>query len=103
MLDRSKTAQLFQCIEIDGPVVDLVSPLAQEIADHVLTRPLRAARRGDRDEIPRHGKLRVERVIHRAQNSPLNVGNCHHFHLLAVTWITALLERLMTNCTDIAR
>jgi len=42
------------------PVVDLVAALAQEIADHVLTRPFGTADGGNRDKILRGGQLRVE-------------------------------------------
>ena len=60
MLDRAEAAQILQIVDIDMPVVDLVAALAQEIADHVLARPLRAAGRGNRDKIPGGRKLRVE-------------------------------------------
>jgi len=39
MLDRAEAAQVPEIIDIDMPVVDLVTALAQEIADHVLARP----------------------------------------------------------------
>ncbi len=43
MLDRPVTAQVLQVANIDMPVVHLIAAAAQEIADHVLARPFRAA------------------------------------------------------------
>src|SRR4030095_476798 len=60
MLDRAEAAQVLQILDIDMPVVDLVTALPQEIADHVLARPFGAAGRGDRDKIPRRRQLRVK-------------------------------------------
>src|SRR6202521_1586442 len=60
MLDRAKAAQILQGVEIDLPVVDLVATLAQEIADHVLARPFRAAGGRYSDKIHGGRKLRVE-------------------------------------------
>ncbi len=60
VLDRTEAAQVLQVVLIDDPVIHLVAALAQQAADHVLARPFGAARRGDRDKIPRHRKLRVE-------------------------------------------
>jgi hypothetical protein len=65
MLDRPKTAQIFQLVDIDMPIVDLVAAPPQEIADHVLARPFGAAGRGDRDQIPGGRKLRVETGVDR--------------------------------------
>ena len=55
-----KPRRSFKIVDIDMPVVDLVAALPQEIADHVLARPFRAAGRGNRDKIPCGRKLRVE-------------------------------------------
>jgi hypothetical protein len=43
MLDRAEAAQIFQDVEVDVPVVDLVATRPQQIADHVLARPFSAA------------------------------------------------------------
>ena len=75
MLDRSKAAQILQFIGVDMPVVHLIAALAQEIADHVLTRPFGAAGRGDRDEIPGSRELRVEAGIDGIQDLPLRIGS----------------------------
>ena len=68
MLDRTEAAQILQIPDVDMPVVDLVAALAQEIADHVLARPLGAAGRGDRDEIPGGRQLRVKAGIDGVEN-----------------------------------
>src|SRR5260370_20708687 len=60
MLDRAKAARVFQIVDIDMPVVDLVAALPQEIADHVLARTFGTAGRGNCNKIPRGGELRVE-------------------------------------------
>src|SRR5690348_13224900 len=51
MLDRTVAAQSLEIVEINMPVVDLITSLAQEIADHILARTFRASGRGDRDKI----------------------------------------------------
>src|SRR5260370_35389426 len=65
MLDRPKTAQIFQVGDIDMPIVDLVAALPQEIADHVLARPFRAAGAAARDQIPRGRELRANTSVAR--------------------------------------
>src|ERR1700736_999741 len=60
MLDRAKAAQVFQIVDIDMPVIDLVAALPQEIADHVLARTFGTAGRGNCNKIPSGGELRVE-------------------------------------------
>src|SRR3954454_18369975 len=50
MFDWSEAAQVFQLIDFDMPVVDLVAALAQQIADHVLARSFRTSGRGNSDE-----------------------------------------------------
>ena len=74
MLDRAEAAQILQIVDVDMPVVDLIAALAQEIADHVLARPFGAAGRGDRDEIPRRRKLRVEAGIDGVEDFLLRIG-----------------------------
>jgi len=64
MLDRAEAAQVFQIVDLDVPVVDLIAALTQEIAHHVLARPFRTAGRRNRDKIPRRGQLRVEIGVH---------------------------------------
>ena len=56
------------------PVIDLIAPRAQEIADHVLARSLGAAGRGDRDKVAGGRKLRVEAGIDGVENSLLGIG-----------------------------
>src|SRR5882762_4813347 len=77
MLDRAEAAQILQLVDIDMPVVDLVATLPQEIADHVLARSFRAAGRGNRNKIPRRGKLRVEAGIDGVEDSLLGVCGVH--------------------------
>jgi hypothetical protein len=77
MLDRAEAAQVFQIIDIDMPVIDLIAAPAQQIADHVLARPLGAAGRRYRDEIPRGGKLRVETGIDGIEDSLLGIAGVH--------------------------
>ena len=60
MFNRAEAAQVFQGIEIDAPVVDLIAAPAQEIADHVLARPFRAAGGRYSDKVHGGRKLRVE-------------------------------------------
>jgi hypothetical protein len=67
------------------PVVDLVAPLAQEIADHVLAWPLRAAGRGYRDKIPCCGKLRLEIGVNGVENSLLGIDGVHFRHCLPLS------------------
>ena len=80
MFDRPEAAQILQIVETDMPVVDLVAAPAQEIADHVLTRSLRAAGRRYRDKIPCGGKLRVETGVDGVENSLLGVDGVHFRH-----------------------
>lgn len=75
MLDRAESAQISEIVEIDVPVVDLVAALAQQIADHVLARPLGAAGRGDRDEGLRRRKLRIESLVNGGKDSLLRLGS----------------------------
>ena len=77
MLDRTKTAQILQIVDVDMPVVDLIAALAQEIADHVLARPFGAAGRGNRDKIPRGGKLGVEAGIDGIEDFFLGIDGIH--------------------------
>lgn len=74
MLDRTKTAQILQILDVDMPVVDFIAALPQEIADHVLAWPLGAAGRGDRDEIPRRCQLRVKAGIDGVEDFLLRIG-----------------------------
>src|SRR2546423_12845733 len=74
MLDRAIAAKVFQIVEIEMPVVDLIAALAQQIADQVLARALRAAGRGDRDEVARGRELRIEAGIDRIQDFLLCLG-----------------------------
>ena len=77
MLDRTEAAQILQIVDVDMPVVDLVAALAQEIADHVLTRPFGAAGRGDRDKIPRGRKLRIEAGVDGVEDFLLVIAGVH--------------------------
>ena len=81
MLDRAEAAQILQVVDVDMPVVDLVAALAQQIADHVLARPLRAAGRGYRDEIPRGRQLRVEAGVDGVEDLLFDIAgirlHCH--------------------------
>ena len=74
MLDRTDAAQTLQFIDIDMPIVDLVAPLPQQVAHHVLARPFSTARAGDRGELPRGFDLPIERLVHRVENPPLLIG-----------------------------
>src|SRR4030088_3162293 len=78
MLDRAEATQVFQLVDIDMPVVDLVAALPQEIADHVLARTFGAANRGNRDKIPRRRKLRSEIGVDGVQDL-LSVFDGVHF------------------------
>jgi hypothetical protein len=77
MLDRAEAAQVFQIIDIDMPVIDLIAALAQEIADHVLARPFGAAGRGYRDKIPCGRELRVEAGIDGIEDSSAVIAGVH--------------------------
>ena len=81
MLDRAEAAQILQIVDIDMPVVDLVAALAQEIADHVLARPLRAAGRGYRDKIPCGRKLRVEIGVDGVEDFLPGIDGVHLRHV----------------------
>ena len=56
------------------PIVDLVAALAQEVAYHVLTRPLRPAGRRDRDEVAGGCKLSFKAAIDGVKNPLLRFG-----------------------------
>src|SRR4051794_12727743 len=75
MRDRTKAAQVLQILDIDMPVVDLIAALAQEIADHVLARPLGAACRGDRDKIPGGRKLGIKAGIDGVEDFLMRFGS----------------------------
>jgi hypothetical protein len=85
MLDRTEAAQILQIVDVDMPVVDLIAALAQEIADHVLARPFRAAGGGNRDKIPRGRKLRVETGIDGIEDFLLGIGGIHRVVFLSYT------------------
>ena len=74
MLDRTKTAQILQILDVDMPVVDLIAALAQQVADHVLARPFGAAGRGDRNEIPRRRQLRIKAGVNGVEDFLLRIG-----------------------------
>jgi hypothetical protein len=75
VFDRTEAAQILEIVDVDVPVVDLVAALAQEIADHVLARPLGAAGRGDRNEIAGGRKLGIEASVDGIQDLLLRIGN----------------------------
>src|SRR5947209_17136266 len=77
MLDRTEAAQIFQLVEVDMPIVDLVAALPQEIAHHVLAWAFRAASRRNRDKVPCGRKLRVEICVDSVDNSLMGVGGVH--------------------------
>jgi hypothetical protein len=77
MLDRTEAAQIPEIVDVDVPIVDLVTALPQEIADHVLAWSFGAAGGRNRHKIPRSGKLRVETGINRVKNSLLGVCGVH--------------------------
>ena len=77
MIDRAEAAQISQIVDVDMPVVDLIAALAQEIADHVLARPFRAAGRGYRDKIARGGKLGVEIGVDGIEDFPSGIDDVH--------------------------
>jgi hypothetical protein len=74
VLDGPEAAQILEVVDLDVPVVDLVSARAQEVADHVLAWPLRTARRGDRDEIACGRELGFEAGIDGVKNPLLRFG-----------------------------
>ncbi len=74
MLDRAVAAQVLQFVEIEMPVIHLIAAPAQQVADHVLARPLRAAGRGDRDEVGGGCKLRIKTGIDGIEDSLLGFG-----------------------------
>jgi hypothetical protein len=59
------------------PVVDLVAALPQQISDHVLARPFRAAGRGYGDKIPRGCKLGVEIGVDGVKDLLLGIDGVH--------------------------
>src|SRR6267154_2778035 len=77
MLDRTEAAQILQILDIDVPIVDLVAARAQQVADHVLARPLGAAGRGNRDKVPGGRKLRIKTGIDGVEDSLLVVVGVH--------------------------
>src|SRR5438067_8213778 len=77
MLDRTEAAQIFQLVEVDMPIVDLVAALPQEIAHHVLAWAFRAASRRNRDKVPCGRKLRVEICVDSVDNSLMAIGRVH--------------------------
>jgi hypothetical protein len=77
MLDWAEAAQIFQLVDVDMPIVDLIAALSQKIADHVLARSFRAARRGNRDKIPRGRKLCLEIGIHGVEDFLSGIGGIH--------------------------
>ena len=93
MRDRAVAAQVFQIVDIDVPVVDFIAAPAQEIADHVLARPLRAAGRGDGDEVGRGGELRVEAAIYGVEDALLGVG----IHCVSCPFVF-IMERSKHTC-----
>ncbi len=74
MLDPTEAAQILQIPDIDMPIVDLIAALAQEVADHVLARPLGAAGRGDRNEITGRRELGFEARIDGVEDALLRIG-----------------------------
>ena len=85
MLDRAETSQILEVVDVDMPVVDFVASLAQQIGDHVLARPFRAAGRRYRDEIPRGGQLRVEAGVDGIQDLLFDIAGV--FACIAIPWI----------------
>ncbi|BBO12959.1 hypothetical protein TM102_44290 [Bradyrhizobium sp. TM102] len=74
MLDGAEAAQILEIVDVDVPVVDLVAARAQEVADHVLARPLRPAGRRDCDKIACGGELGLEAGIDGVKNPLLRFG-----------------------------
>jgi hypothetical protein len=77
MFDPPKAAQVHQRTEIDVPVVDLETALAQQIGDHVLARSLSTAGRGNSDKVPDGCKLRLEAGIDGVEDSLLDIAGGH--------------------------
>ena len=77
MLDRAKAPQVFQIVDIDMPVIDLVAALPQEIADHVLARTFGTAGRGNGDKIPCGGELRVETGVDGIEDPLPGIDSVH--------------------------
>src|SRR5215210_1045138 len=77
MFDWSEAAQVFQLIDVDMPVVDLVAALAQKISDHVLARSFRTSGGGNGDKIPCGRKLRIEIVVDGVENSLFGIAGIH--------------------------
>src|SRR3981081_2916151 len=82
MLDRSEAAHILQIVDLDMPVIDLITALPQQIADHVLTRAFGAAGGGNRHEIPGGGTLGVKVGVHRIEDFLLCVGGGHRTPVL---------------------
>jgi hypothetical protein len=89
VLDRPEAAQVLQIRKIDVPVVDFVVALAQQIADHVLTRPFRTPGGRDRDKIHCGGQLRVETGVDGVEDSLPDIDGVH--------WVAVPLCRLCKN------
>src|SRR5258708_21790066 len=78
VLDRAEAAQTLQSVDVDMPVVDLIAALPQQIAAHVLARPLGAAGRGNRDKIPCRRKLCVEIGVDGVEDLLLGIAGVHY-------------------------
>src|SRR3954467_2194188 len=77
MLDRTEATQTLQLVNFDMPVVDLITPLPQKIANHILARSFGSAGGGNRDEILCGGKLRVEIGADSLENSLFFIERVH--------------------------
>ena len=77
MLDRTVAAQILEVVRVDVPIVHLIAALAQQVADHVLTRALGAARAGDGHKVLRGRELRVEGVVHGIENALAGIADGH--------------------------
>src|ERR1035437_9437108 len=77
MLDRTESAQIPEIVDIDMPVVDLVAALSQEVADHVLAWPFRAAGTGKRGKISCGSKLRAKIGVDGIEDFSLAVDGVH--------------------------
>src|ERR1700674_2775150 len=77
MLDRTDPTQILEVVDVDMPVVDLVAALAQQIADHVLARSLRAAGRGYGYKICGGRELLVEIGVDRIEDSSPCIARHH--------------------------
>jgi hypothetical protein len=80
------------------PVVDLIAALAQEIADHVLAWSLRAAGRGDGDEVCGGGKLRVKGGIDGIEDSLLGMGA--HLDFLSLAGIAGRSKHIWRDIVE---